>query len=175
MWPRRPRCAYLARVSVTPPTRTGGERGPDRSSDSGNRRTLRHHQHVVIVMRDARRVAERLTHALAEGVDRRAEGVVCIQSEGRIVIVGGLFDESRQGCGDRPRDRLHANRREGSGGLQGRSHVVDPVEPRFLRRELRKVATPDRATVLLWSARVDDELPDGVSTHASPANRARST
>ena len=35
---------------------------------------LRHHQDVVIVMRDARRVAERLTHAMAEGVDRRAEG-----------------------------------------------------------------------------------------------------
>ena len=36
---------------------------------------LSNHQHVVIVMRDVRHVAERLPHALAEGVDRRAERV----------------------------------------------------------------------------------------------------
>ena len=69
--------------------------------------------------RDARHIAERLTHALSERIDRRSEGVICIQSEGRIVIVGGLFDEASQGGGDRPRDRLRANRREGPGGLQG--------------------------------------------------------
>ena len=44
--------------------------------------TLSHHQQVVIVMRDARHVAERLTHALSERIDRRAEGVICIESEG---------------------------------------------------------------------------------------------
>ena len=38
--------------------------------------TLSQHQHVVIGMRDARRVGEHLTHAMAEGVDRRAEGVI---------------------------------------------------------------------------------------------------
>ena len=40
--------------------------------------TLRHHQQVVVVIRDAGHVAERLTHALAERVDRRAEGVIGI-------------------------------------------------------------------------------------------------
>ena len=48
---------------------------------------LRHHQQVVIGIRDACHVAERLTQALSEGVNRRAEGVICIQSEGRIAIV----------------------------------------------------------------------------------------
>ena len=38
--------------------------------------TLSHHQQVVIVMRDARHVAEHLAHALAERFDRRAERAV---------------------------------------------------------------------------------------------------
>ena len=44
--------------------------------------TLCDDQQVVVVIGDARQVAERLTHALAEGVDRRAEGVIGIQPEG---------------------------------------------------------------------------------------------
>ena len=38
------------------------------------RHALGNHQHVVIVRRDARRIGERLTQALAEGVDRCVEG-----------------------------------------------------------------------------------------------------
>ena len=158
-WPRR-RTRRPSLVSVTPPTRMGGSRGSDRSP-AIQATTLSHHQQVVIVIRDARHVPERLTHALAEGVDRRAEGVICIQSEGRIVIVGGLFDESSERCGDRLRDRLRPNRREGSGGLQSRSQILDPIESRFPRGELGKVVAPDRAAVLLGRARVDDELAGG--------------
>ena len=36
---------------------------------------LRTHHHVVIVIRDVRHVGERLPHALAEGVDRRAKRI----------------------------------------------------------------------------------------------------
>ena len=46
-----------------------------RIGDSGRLSALSNNQHVVIVMRDVRHVAERLPHALAEGVDRRAERV----------------------------------------------------------------------------------------------------
>ena len=46
-----------------------------RIRDSGRLSALSNNQHVVIVMRDVRHVAERLPHALAEGVDRRAERV----------------------------------------------------------------------------------------------------
>ncbi len=52
-----------------------------RSGELGNRPALSHHQQVVVLIRDARDVAECLTHALAEGVDRRAKGVIGIQSE----------------------------------------------------------------------------------------------
>ena len=74
------------------------------------------------------------------------------------MIVGSLFDESKQRCGDRPRNRLRANRSEGAGGLQCRSNIVDPIESRFPCGELGKVAAPDRAAVLLWGSRVEDEL-----------------
>ena len=43
------------------------------SRSTSRHHALSNHQHVVIVMRNVRRVAERLPHALAEGVDRRAE------------------------------------------------------------------------------------------------------
>ena len=157
---RPPPRAHAAHASATPP--------PRRDADHGTRRSpvieatpLRHHQQVVIVIRDARHVAERLTHALAEGVDRRAEGVIGIQSEGRIVIVGRLFDESSERCGDRPRDRLRVNRREGPGRVESRSQILDLMESRFPRGELGKVVAPDRAAVLLGRARVDDELAGG--------------
>ena len=39
------------------------------------------------------------------------------------MIVGDLFDESKQGGGDRPRNRLRANRPESTGGFQGGSHI----------------------------------------------------
>ena len=74
------------------------------------------------------------------------------------MIVGGLFDESRQRGGDPPRNRLRAHRPEGTSGVQGGSHIADLMESRFPRGELGKVAAPDRAAVLLWGARVDDEL-----------------
>ena len=45
------------------------------SRSTARHQALSHHQHVVIVMRDVRHVAERLPHALAEGVDRRAERI----------------------------------------------------------------------------------------------------
>ena len=74
------------------------------------------------------------------------------------MIAGDLFDESRQRRGDRPRDRLRAHRSEGTGGLQCGSNIVDLMESCFQRGELGKVAAPDRAAVLLWGSRVDDEL-----------------
>ena len=77
------------------------------------------------------------------------------------MIVGGLFDESRQRGGDPPLNRLRAHRPEGTSGVQGGSHIVDLIESRFPRGELGKVAAPDRAAVLLWGARVDDELAGG--------------
>ena len=40
------------------------------------RHALSNHQHVVILMHDVRHIAERLTHALTEGVDPRAESVI---------------------------------------------------------------------------------------------------
>ena len=52
-----------------------------RSGELGNRPALSHHQQVVVLIGDAREVTECLTHALAEGVDRRAKGVIGIQSE----------------------------------------------------------------------------------------------
>ena len=51
-------------------------RGVFTASSVSLRHALSNHQHVVIVMRDVCHVAERLTHALAESVDRRAEGVI---------------------------------------------------------------------------------------------------
>ena len=39
------------------------------------------------------------------------------------MIVGDLFDESKQGGGARPRNRLRANRPESTGGFQGDSHI----------------------------------------------------
>ena len=74
------------------------------------------------------------------------------------MIVGGLFDESRQRCGDPPRNRLRVNRSEGAAGLQCGSNIVDPIESRFPRGELWKVVAPDRPAVLLWGSGVDDEL-----------------
>ena len=51
-------------------------RGVFTASSVSLRHALSNHQHVVIVMRDVCHVADRLTHALAESVDRRAEGVI---------------------------------------------------------------------------------------------------
>ena len=76
---RLPPWAHVAQTSVTPPAVMGGTRGSGRSRESGNRPALGHYQQVVVLIRDARDVAERLTHALAEGVDRRAKGVIGIQ------------------------------------------------------------------------------------------------
>ena len=73
------------------------------------------------------------------------------------MIVGGLFDEACQRGGDPPHNRLRAHRPEGTGGVQGGSHLVDCMESRFPRGELGKVAAPDRAAVLRRGARVDDE------------------
>ena len=71
--------------SPPPRHRTGDGRAlrdvSGRLGESGNRPALSHHQQVVVLIRDAREVAECLTHALAEGVDRRAKGVIGIQSE----------------------------------------------------------------------------------------------
>ncbi len=75
--------------------------------------------------------------------------------------MGGLFDEACQRGGDPPHNRLRAHRPEGTGGVQSGSHLVDCMESRFPRGELGKVVAPDRAAVLLWGARVDDELADG--------------
>ena len=77
------------------------------------------------------------------------------------MIVGDLFDESNQGGGDRPRNRLRAHRPEGTGGFQGGSHIVDLMESRFPRGKLGKVEAPDCATVLLWGSRIDGELAGG--------------
>ena len=74
------------------------------------------------------------------------------------MIEGDSFDESKQGGDDRLRNRLRAHRPEGTGGFQGGSHIVDLMESRFPRGELGKVAAPDRAAVLLWGSRIDDEL-----------------
>ena len=78
---RLPPWAHVAHASVTPPALMGGTRGSGRSRESGNRPAMSYHQQVVVLIRDARKVAECLTHALAEGVDRRAKGVIGIQSE----------------------------------------------------------------------------------------------
>ena len=59
--PRRPRSSSSVAVPSRSPSR---------------RQALHTHHHVVIVMRDVRHVGERLPHALAEGVDRRAEGLI---------------------------------------------------------------------------------------------------
>ena len=62
-------------IPWTPPTRMGGDRWV-RPLPAIQLTTLSQHQHVVIGMRDARRVGEHLPHAMTEGVDRRAEGVI---------------------------------------------------------------------------------------------------
>ena len=69
---RKPRCGW-----PKPRWRTATPLCPNSVGGSADDlTTLSQHQHVVIGMRDARRVGEHLTHAMAEGVDRRAEGVI---------------------------------------------------------------------------------------------------